>query len=103
MSDIEEIAKDINYDVAATSASKATIFIFIGTFFYMLFGTNISPGLIGGSIFFVVGMFAASLAISMPLMILRIKTPKLSPLISIADIAITIFVTRWAYLWLFAE
>ena len=102
MTSLEEAAKDPNYETAASSASKATIFVFIGTFLYMLFGTDISPSLIGGAIFFVVGMFVASLAISMPLMIVRVKLPKLSPVISIADIAITIFSTRWIYLWLFA-
>ena len=102
MTSLEEAAKDPNYEVAAASASKSTIFVFIGTFLYMVFGTNVSPGLIGGAIFVIVGMFVASLAISMPLMIVRVKLPKLSPVISIADITITIFVTRWVYLWLFA-
>lgn len=102
MTDIEEAVKDPNYDVAATTASKATIFVFIGTFLYMVFASGISPGFIGGTIFFILGIFVASLAISMPLMLIRIKLPRLSGAISIADVVITIFVTRWVYIWLFA-
>jgi hypothetical protein len=102
MTDIEEAVKDRNYDAAATAASKATIFVFIGTFLYMVFTSGISPGFIGGTIFFIVGIFVVSLAISMPLMLVRIKLPKLSGLVSIADVVITIFATRWVYIWLFA-
>jgi len=101
MTSLEEAVKDPNYNAAASAASRATIFIFTGTFLYMLFGTNISPGLIGGVAFFIVGMFVVSLGISMPLIIIRVKLPKLSPIISITNIAITIFATKWAYLWLF--
>jgi len=102
MPDIENIANDPTYDAQATAASKATIFVFIGTFLYMLYGTDISPGLIGGALFFIVGIFAVSLAISMPLMLIRMKCPKTSLIISTADVAITIVVTRWVYLLLFA-
>jgi hypothetical protein len=38
----------------------------------------------------------------MPLFLLRTKLSRLGPLISIADIALTIFITRFVYLWLFA-
>lgn len=34
MTSIEEAAKEPSYDAAATAASKATIFVFIGTFLY---------------------------------------------------------------------
>lgn len=103
MTDIEEAVKDPNYDAAATSASKATIFVFIATFLVMVFASGISPGFVGGAIFFIVGIFVASLAISMPLMFIRVKLPKLSGVIYIADVVITILVTRWVYIWLFAS
>ncbi len=102
MPSLEEAAKDPNYNAAAAAASKAACFAFIGTFLYMLFGTSVSPGLIGGAIFFGVGIFVASLGIAAPLMVARVKAPTLSPVAPIANIAITIFATRWVYLWLFA-
>jgi hypothetical protein len=59
--------------------------------------------LIGGAAFFFIGMFVVSLVVSMPLFLLRAKAPRLGFLISIADIALTIFLTRAAYLWLFDQ
>jgi hypothetical protein len=38
----------------------------------------------------------------MPLFLLRAKVPRLGLLISTADVALTIFLTRAVYLWLFA-
>ena len=102
MAKIKEAIKDPNYEAAASARSRATIFIFVGTFLYMLVVTDISTGFIGGAIFFFVGIFIVSLLISMPLMMASVKFPKLSSVISIADILITIFATRWVYIWLFA-
>ena len=101
MNEHDEKIKDQEYDVAATATSKATIFVFISTFTYMLFTTNIPPSFIGGIIFFIIGMYVVSLAIAMPLMMIRVKFPKLSLIISVVDMAITIFVTKWVYLYLF--
>ena len=102
MTNLDEIASDPNNDAAATGASKATIFVFIATFGYLVFFSGASPGLVGGAAFFVVGTFVVSIVISMPLFLLRAKLPRLGPLISIADIAVTILLTRFVYLWLFA-
>lgn len=100
--DLKEVAKHPNYDAAATGASKSTIFVFIGTFLYMLFGTDISPGLLGGAMFFSVGIFVVSFVIALPLFIARIKLPALSLIIHIVDYAVTIVATKSVYLWLFA-
>lgn len=103
MHEQDQQIKEQEYDTAATSASKNTIFVFVATFLYMLFGTDISPTFIEGTIFVVVGMFVVSIAISMPLMIIRVKFPKMSLILSLIDIAITIFMTRLVYLLLFSN
>jgi len=103
MAKLDELVKHPNYTAAASSASKATIFVFIATFAYLAFFSGISPGLIGGAAFFFVGIFVVSLIISMPLFLLRAKVPRLGSVISLADIALTIFLTRAVYLWLFAQ
>ena len=103
MAKLNEIVGDPNYNAAAMSASKATIFVFIATFGYLAFFSGISLGLIGGAAFFFIGMFVVSLVISMPLFLLRAKAPRLGLIFSIADIVLTMFVTRAVYLWLFAQ
>jgi hypothetical protein len=99
---LSEIVEHPSYDAAASGAAKTTIFVFIATFGYLVFLSGVAPGLISGAAFFVIGIFAVALLISAPLFLLRIKLPRLAPLVSIADIAITILVTRAVYLWLFA-
>jgi len=103
MSDLDEIVKKPSYDAAASDASKSTIFVFIATFSYLVFFSGASPGFLGGAAFFVVGIFAVSLAISMPLFLLKSKFPKVAILTSIIDIVVTIFLTRAIYLWLFSQ
>jgi hypothetical protein len=103
MAKLKEIVGDPNYNATAMTASKATIFVFIATFGYLALFSGISPGLIGGAAFFFIGIFVVSIVISMPLFLLRAKAPHLGVLFSIADIALTIFVTRAVYLWLFTQ
>jgi hypothetical protein len=103
MAKLSEIVEHPNFDSAASGAAKTTIFVFVATFGYLVFLSGVSPGLIGGAAFFVIGIFAASLLIAAPLFYLRVKLPRLAPLVSIADLAITILVTRAVYLWLFAS
>ena len=102
MSNFDEIAKRPGYAASATAASKSTIFVFIATFLYLVFFSGVSPGLFGGSAFFVIGMFAVSIFISMPLFLLRLKYPRLGFVTSALDIAATVFLTRAVYLWLFS-
>src|SRR5688500_16362252 len=102
MAKLGDIVNRPNYTAAASSASKGTIFVFIATFIYLVFFSGVSPALIGGAAFFFVGIFVASIVISMPLFLLRAKVPRLGAIISLADIALTIFLTRAVYLWLFA-
>lgn len=102
MAKLGDIVNHPNYTAAASSASKGIIFVFIATFIYLLFFSGVSPGLIGGAAFFFAGIFVVSIVISMPLFLLRAKIPRLGAIISLADIALTIFLTRAVYLWLFA-
>lgn len=103
MPDIEEIAKQPGYDAAASGASKVTIGVFVATFIYMAFFSGASPGLFGGAAFFVVGVFIVSIVIAMPLFLLKAKFPKVAFLASIIDVAVTILLTRFVYLWIFAQ
>lgn len=102
MAKLEEIPTSPGYDLAASGASKATIFVFMATFCYLVFFSGASPGLIWGAAFFFVGIFAVSLLVSMPFFLLGAKIPSLAVLFSIADGAVTIVLTRAVYLWLFA-
>lgn len=62
-----------------------------------------SPGFIGGALFLVVGMFVVSLIVSLPFLLLRAKAPKIGPLLTIVDIAVTVLLTRFVYVYLFAR
>ena len=101
MSKLDEIVNDPSYESAAGEASKATIFVFFGTFAYLIFFTDVSPELIGGTIFAVVGMFATSLVIAAPLFLIKRRWPMIALLVNIAEIATTIIVTWAAYMWFF--
>lgn len=103
MTDLEEIAKQPGYDAAATVASKYTIWVFVATFCYLAFFTKTTPSFLGGAAFLVVGMFAVSILISMPLFLIRSKFPQSAPLVAVAGIAVTVFLTRVVYLWLFSQ
>lgn len=103
MTDLKEIASNPNYDAAASGASKATITVFAATFAYMVLFGGVSPGWLGGAVFFVVGMFAVSLLISMPLFLLKSKAPRIAGVATVLDIGLTVLVTRFALLWLFGQ
>lgn len=91
--DFKDIVNDPNYSTEATSASKATIFVFIGTFIFELFSIDSSVGLIGGAIFLLVGLFVVSIAISMPLFIMKKKYTKVTLIFDVLGFIITVFVT----------
>jgi len=103
MTNIKDIVAEPNYNSAASGASKSSITVFVATFAYMVFFSRTSPGLIGGASFIVVGMFAVSLIVSLPVFLLRAKAPKIGSLLTIVDIGVTVLLTRFAYLWLFAQ
>jgi hypothetical protein len=101
MAKLKEIVGDPNYNASAMSASKATIFVFVATFGYLALFSGISPGFIGGAAFFFIGIFVVSIVISMPLFFIRAKAPRWGAIFSVADIVLTIFLTRAVYFWLF--
>lgn len=103
MADLEEIAKQPGYDPAATVTSKFTILVFVATFCYLVFFTDTTPSFVGGAVFLVTGIFVVSIVISMPLFLIRAKFPRFGPLVAIMDIAVTVFLTRTLYLWLFSQ
>ena len=67
----------------------------------MLVFSDATPGIVGGVLFFLVGIFAVSLLVAMPLFAIRCKFPSIGWLTSIANVAVTILVTSAAYSWLF--
>ena len=103
MPDLKEIAKSPGYDNVASAASKSTIFVFLATFGYLAFFTNTSPGLFGGIAFVTVGIFVISILVAMPLFLLKSKFPKLAAIAVVLNIAITVLLTRFVYLWIFSQ
>lgn len=87
------IADDPNYQVEATQYSKSIIFIFIGTFLYRIFIEGLSAGYIGGFIFLLIGVFAVSILIAMPIFILSKKVTKVSWILRILGQILSIYVT----------
>lgn len=103
MTNIKEIVSEPNYNAAASGASKYTITVFVATFAYMVVFSGTSPGIIGGALFIVFGMFAVSLIVSLPVFLLRAKAPKIGSVLTIVDIGVTVLLTRFAYLWVFSQ
>ena len=95
--------ENTNYETAASAASKATIFVFALTLGYLTLFSGASPGWFGGAAFFFVGIFVVSLGIAMPLFLLRARFPRAAVFVNIVAIALTIFLTRTTYLWLFEK
>jgi len=100
---LQQVAAAPEYGAAAPSTSKATIFVFVVTFAYMALFSGTSPGVIGGAIFFCAGFFVSSLAIAMPLSLLRAKFPRIGRLAAVTEVAATILIARFVYLWIFAS
>ncbi len=98
---LNDIVTDKNYDNEASAASKATVFAFIGTFLYEVFFTEASSGLVFGAIFLFVGIFVASIGISMPFFILKKKFPKLTLVLDILSFVVTVYITHLAFQFLF--
>ena len=85
-----------------------TIIVFIATSLYLVLFSGTKPGpsitgKIGGVAYFFIGWLVMALVVSLPLYIFLAKFPRLGGIISLANIALTIFLTRAFYLWLFAE
>ena len=85
-----------------------TIIVFIATSLYLVLFSDTKPGpsiteKIGGVAYFFLGWLVMALVVSLPLYLFMTKFPRLGGIISLANIALTIFLTRAFYLWLFAE
>ena len=102
-----------SFNSMATQHSKASIFVFILTFLYMSFMSEISSGILGGALFFLFGIFVVSLVIALPTVMIKLlvvtkitKTKPLSKvtsgLMDFAYLLITILLTRYAYTTLFS-
>lgn len=100
---LKKIADGEQYDKAATSMSLATISYFFATFGYLFFFSTIRPSLVTGVAFILIGMFAVSLLIAFPLFYIKFQIPKLSIVIVLLNIILTIFITKTTYLWLFEK
>ena len=86
---------------AALAASVATISYFFCTFVYLAVFSDSKPGLIAGTIFLIIGMLTVSIVISFPLYFIKFQIPSLGYVSIIANIVITVYITRLAYLWVF--
>jgi len=91
------------YDKAAAAFSMSTIAYFLATFVYLVMFSGSKPSFLYGAGFVLAGMFISSIMIAFPLFFIKYQIPKLAPIIVIANILLTIFVTRAAYLWLFEK
>lgn len=101
MADLKQTVEDPGYDRAASRASKATICTFICSFLFMLVFSDATPGIVGGGLFVLIGIFAASLLLAMPLVFIGSKFSSSEGVTSIANVMVTIIVTSAAYSWLF--
>lgn len=103
MSWLEEIAKDPNYDAEASAATKASIFTFIATFIACLFLFDNTVNLLTGALFVFVGMFAVSIIVAAPFLLLKKKVPKASILFSLLEFLVTVFVTVMVFSYFFTN
>ena len=99
--DIEEIVNDQSYESEASAASKSDIFVFLGTFLFLVFTAESVPGWIFGPLYVLIGMFIVSLGISAPFFLLRKKYPSLTLLVDIMSVVIVVGVTYLSYQFLF--
>ena len=101
MSKLQKLSKDPNYEKTASSFSKLTMAIFFLSYVYFVITKGGNPGgWLNVILFLIVGLFASSLFIAAPLFIIKKLFPKISFLIIIANILITFFITKYAFLWL---
>jgi len=89
------------YEAEAASFSKASLFIFIGTFLYQIFFTTAQPSLVAGVVFFFIGLFVVSILIAAPLMYIR-KRYEIGLLTDIVLMVSVIYLTSSLFQYLFA-
>jgi hypothetical protein len=87
---------------SSNTESIGIIAIFISTFFYMLLGSGILPGVINGIIFYSIGMILVSTLIALPLMALKARFSTHPAIIPLMGYLITFFLTRTAYIAFFS-
>lgn len=71
---------------------------FFGSYLYLAFTIGGSPngGWLGATLFIIVGLFASSIIVGMPVYIISKKAPKIKTLALIAGVVITFFLTKLA-------
>jgi hypothetical protein len=98
---VEEIFETPAYDAAGAVTSKTAMFTFIAAFIYLVFTSEVGPGVFGGVAFFAAGIIGSSLLVAMPLFLLSLKLRLPTPVFSISATVLTIAFTMSAYSWLF--
>ena len=78
------------------SYSKIIMASFFGSYLYLAFTIGGSPngGWLGATFFIIVGLFASSIIVGMPVYIISDKAPKIKVLVLIAGVVITFFLTK---------
>ena len=113
MSDISNYLGTDSGKAMSKQHSQASVTIFILTFLYMTFISDISSGVLGGALFFFIGIFMVPLAIALPAVMLKllfvIKATKnqslakvVSGLIDFSYLISTVWITRYVYMNLFS-
>lgn len=97
---MKEISEEPTYATEASSFSKASIGIFIGTCIYEFFFTSANSGMIWGVVFLLVGIFVVSIIIAAPLFYIR-KRYSLGLLTDILLVGLVIYLTHTIFQSLF--
>lgn len=103
MSHLERMVEESGFDEEASKAGKETMSTFILTFFGCLFFLDDTAGLLGGALFFFVGIFAAPIFIATPLLYLKKRFPSGLIVFTLLDLAITAFVTIMTFSYFFTN
>lgn len=101
MNKLQEISSAPDYDAAASSFSKLTMAAFFVSYVYMVITSGGDPGgWVGPTLFLILGLFAASIFISMPFFLLKRLFPAVSLLVTAVSFTVTFIITKYLFLWL---
>ncbi len=101
LEEIEKRQAHQDFHEACVAKSKYGIFVFVATYLYLQWGTDMTSGPYWGFLFLAVGMFVVSLGIMMPAMMVRKKFTSVGSVMWIVETAAVIFTTRWMFIKLF--
>lgn len=91
------------YDVHTSTGSKGAVFTFMATFIACLLLLDNTAGLFTGTVFLIVGMFTASVALAMPFYFYKKKHPETYSIVSMIEFLATTFLTVIFFLYFFTN